>query len=110
MPIQRLRIETRYSESSSTTAPHLAGQLAGLRGDIRSRPVRPWPTSTASWPRPAAQAGSSRCHHLEDMADYAGLNVVCDAWVPGAPGPRLRRGQAARPAVLVEMMVVAAQA
>ena len=49
--------------------------------------------------------------YLKDMADYAGLNEVYDAWVAegAAPGRACVEAKLYDPRVLVEMMVVAAQ-
>ena len=65
-----------------------------------------------------AQAGSDKTRilsvtiYLKDMADYAGLNEVYDAWVAegAAPARACLEAKLYDPRVLVEMMVVAAQA
>jgi enamine deaminase RidA (YjgF/YER057c/UK114 family) len=50
--------------------------------------------------------------YLKDMADYAGMNQVYDAWVAegAAPARACVEAKLYDPRVLVEMMVVAAQA
>ena len=64
-----------------------------------------------------AEAGSDKAHilsltiYLKDMADYAAMNAVWDAWVAegAAPGRACVEAKLYDPRVLVEMMVVAAQ-
>lgn len=63
------------------------------------------------------QAGSSRSQLLQatiwlaDMADFAEMNVVWDAWVPANHAPARACGEAklANPALLVEVIVCAAR-
>ncbi|MFV1463525.1 MULTISPECIES: RidA family protein [unclassified Phaeobacter] len=63
-----------------------------------------------------AEAGSDKTRILQctiwlsDMADFAAMNEVWDAWVPGGHTPARACGEAklARPEFLVEMIVVAA--
>ena len=109
MSIQRLRIEKRYSEIVIHNGTvHLAGQLADdYDGDIREQTRQT-----------LAEAGSDKTRilsvtiYLKDMADYAGLNEVYDAWVAegAAPARACVEAKLYDPRVLVEMMVVAAQA
>lgn len=62
------------------------------------------------------QAGSSREHMLQaivwlaDMADFAEMNAVWDAWVPQGHAPARACGEAklARPELKVEVIVTAA--
>tara|TARA_R110000744_G_scaffold199219_6_gene318470 strand:+ start:1426 stop:1779 length:354 start_codon:yes stop_codon:yes gene_type:complete len=62
-------------------------------------------------------ANSSREHmlsatiYIKDMTDFAGMNSVWDAWVPEGHAPARACVQAsmARPELLVEISVVAAQ-
>lgn len=64
-----------------------------------------------------AQAGSDREHilsatlYIRDMKDFAGMNAVWDAWVPvgHAPARACVEARMARPELLVEVSVVAAQ-
>ncbi|MDH1053979.1 RidA family protein [Aquipseudomonas alcaligenes] len=116
MSIQRLRIEKRYSEIVIHNGTiHLAGQLADdYDGDIREQTRQ----TLANIDRYLAEAGSDKTRilsvtiYLKDMADYAGLNEVYDAWVAegAAPARACVEAKLYDPRVLVEMMVVAAQA
>ena len=115
MSIQRLHTEKRYSEIVIHNGTiHLAGQLADdYDGDIREQTRQ----TLANIDRYLAEAGSDKTRilsvtiYLKDMADYAGLNEVYDAWV--AEGAATARAcveaKLYDPRVLVEMMVVAAQ-
>lgn len=115
MPIQRLRIEKRYSEIVIHNGTvYLAGQLADdYAGDIRAQTRE----TLASIDRFLAEAGSDKSHilsvtiYLKDMADYAGLNAEWDVWVAEGNAPARACVEAAMydPRVLVEMTVVAAQ-
>ena len=116
MSIQRLRIEKRYSEIVIHNGTvHLAGQLADdYDGDIREQTRQ----TLANIDRYLAEAGSDTTKilsvtiYLKDMADYASLNEVYDAWVAegAAPARACVEAKLYDPRVLVEMMVVAAQA
>ncbi|TFH79907.1 RidA family protein [Pseudomonas kribbensis] len=63
------------------------------------------------------QAGSSKEHLLQatiwlaDMADFAAMNAVWDAWVPEGHAPARACGEAklADPRLLVEVIAVAAR-
>ncbi|MFC5049198.1 RidA family protein [Rubritalea spongiae] len=63
------------------------------------------------------QAGSDREHmlsatvYLRDMKDFAAMNAVWDAWVPEghAPARACVEARMARPELLVEVSVVAAE-
>lgn len=63
------------------------------------------------------QAGSDREHilsatvYIRDMKDFAGMNEVWDAWVPEghAPARACVEARMARPELLVEVSVVAAE-
>ena len=63
------------------------------------------------------QAGSDREHmlsatvYVRDMKDFAGMNAVWDAWVPEgyAPARACVEARMARPELLVEISVVAAE-
>ena len=116
MSIQRLRIEKRYSEIVIHNGTvYLAGQLADdYDGDIREQTRQ----TLANIDRYLAEAGSDKTRilsvtiYLKDMADYAGMNQVYDAWVAegAAPARACVEAKLYDPRVLVEMMVVAAQA
>ena len=64
------------------------------------------------------QAGSGRERilsatiYLKDMADFAAMNAIWDAWVPEghAPARACVEAAMARPELLVEISVIAAQA
>ena len=115
MSIQRLRIEKRYSEIVIHNGTvHLAGQLADdYDGDIREQTRQ----TLANIDRYLAEAGSDKTRilsvtiYLKDMADYAAMNAVWDAWVAegAAPARACVEAKLYDPRVLVEMMVVAAQ-
>jgi len=116
MSIQRLHTESRYSEVVIHNGTvYLAGQLADdYDGDIREQTRQ----TLANIDRYLAEAGSDKTRilsvtiYLKDMADYAGLNEVYDAWVAegAAPARACVEAKLYDPRVLVEMMVVAAQA
>ncbi|MBC9252846.1 hypothetical protein A9179_21490 [Pseudomonas alcaligenes] len=116
MPIQRLRIEKRYSEIVIHNGTvYLAGQLADdYAGDIREQTRQ----TLANIDRFLAEAGSDKSKilsvtiYLKDIAaDYAGLNEVYDTWVAEGAAPARACVEATLydPRVLVEMTVVAAQ-
>ena len=115
MPIQRLHTEKRYSEIVIHNGTvYLAGQLADdYAGDIAEQTRQ----TLANIDRLLAEAGSDKAHilsltiYLKDMADYAGMNVLWDAWVAegAAPARACVEAKLYDPRVLVEMMVVAAQ-
>ncbi|WP_394179267.1 RidA family protein [Marinomonas posidonica] len=64
-----------------------------------------------------AQAGSDKEHilsatvYIRDMKDFAAMNAVWDAWVPEghAPARACVEARMARPELLVEVSVVAAE-
>ncbi|TCO76530.1 enamine deaminase RidA (YjgF/YER057c/UK114 family) [Plasticicumulans lactativorans] len=112
---QYLEPEVRYSEAVvHGDTVYLAGQVPEtLDGDIgvQTREV------CAAIDRGLALAGSdkrkllSATVYLRDMADYAGMNAVWDAWLAPGPGPARAcvRAEMADPAYRVEIMVVAAR-
>lgn len=114
MSIQRLHTEKRYSEIVIHNATvYLAGQLADdYSGDIAEQTRQ----TLANIDRLLAEAGSDKAQilsltiYLKDMADYAAMNTVWDAWVAegAAPARACVEGKLYDPRVLVEMMVVAA--
>lgn len=65
-----------------------------------------------------AQTGSSKDHllmatiWLADMADFAEMNAVWDAWIAGVPAPARATGEArlATPDYKVEIIIIAAKA
>jgi enamine deaminase RidA (YjgF/YER057c/UK114 family) len=116
MPIQRLHTEKRYSEIVIHNATvYLAGQLADdYAGDVAEQTRQ----TLANIDRLLAEAGSDKAHilsltiYLKDMADYAAMNTVWDAWVAegAAPGRACVEAKLYDPRVLVEMMLIAALA
>jgi enamine deaminase RidA (YjgF/YER057c/UK114 family) len=114
MSIQRLHTEKRYSEIVIHNAiVYLAGQLADdYSGDIAEQTRQ----TLANIDRLLAEAGSDKAQilsltiYLKDMADYAAMNTLWDAWVAegAAPARACVEGKLYDPRVLVEMMVVAA--
>ena len=114
MPIQRLHTEKRYSEIVIHNGTvYLAGQLADdYAGDIAEQTRQ----TLANIDRLLAEAGSDKAHilsltiYLKDMADYAAMNVLWDAWVAegAAPARACVEAKLYDPRVLVEMTVVAA--
>lgn len=114
MAIQRLHIEKRYSEIVIHNATvYLAGQLADdYTGDVAEQTRQ----TLANIDRLLAEVGSDKAHilsltiYLKDMADYAAMNAVWDAWVAegAAPARACVEAKLYDPRVLVEMTVVAA--
>ncbi|MCM2331023.1 MAG: RidA family protein [Pseudomonas sagittaria] len=114
MSIQRLHTESRYSEIVIHNGTvYLAGQLADdYAGDIQ-RQTR---ETLASVERLLTEAGSDKSRllavtiHLQDLADYAGMNAVWDAWLPAgcAPARTCVEARLYDPRARVEMSVVAA--
>lgn len=91
---------------------YLAGQV-GTAGDSVADQTR---TCLEKVEALLAQADSSKYRILQttiwlaDMADFAEMNEVWDAWVPEGHAPARACGEAklARPELLVEVIVVAA--
>ncbi|HSC82254.1 MAG TPA: RidA family protein [Pseudomonas sp.] len=116
MSIQRLHTEKRYSEIVVHNGTvYLAGQLADdYAADIGEQTRQ----TLANIDRLLAEVGSDKSKilsvtiYLKDMADYAGMNLVWDAWVAAgaAPARACVEAKLYDPRVLVEMSVVAAQA
>ncbi|RHY27101.1 hypothetical protein DYB32_007040 [Aphanomyces invadans] len=114
MSIRRLHTEARYSEVViHNKTVYLSGQLAdNLDGDIRAQTLE----TLASIDVFLADAGTDKAAllsatiYLKDMADYAAMNVVWDAWVlPGAaPARATVQAYMYDPRVLVEISVIAA--
>ncbi|KDO23402.1 hypothetical protein SPRG_22282 [Saprolegnia parasitica CBS 223.65] len=121
--IRRLHVEDRFSEvvvHNGTVevvvhngTVYLSGQLADdLDGGIAAQTAE----TLASIDQFLADAGTDKSRilsvtiYLKDMADYAGMNAVWDAWVVKGATPARATVQSALydPKVLVEMSVVAA--
>ena len=115
MSIQRLHVGPRLSEVAiHNGVVYLAGQVADDSSlDITGQTQQ----VLAAIDRLLAEAGSDKAQilsltiYLKDMADYAAMNAVWDAWVAegAAPGRACVEAKLYDPRVLVEMMVVAAQ-
>ena len=115
MSIQRQHIETRYSECVIyNNTVYLAGQLADdYAGDITEQTRQ----TLANVDKALALAGTDKSKllsvtiYLKDMADYAGMNAVWDAWLIAgtAPARTCVEAKLYDSAALVEMTVVAAQ-
>ena len=113
--IERLQVATRYSEAAiHHGVVYLAGQVPNdVTQGIEGQTVE----VLAMIDDLLAQAGSSKDHlltvtiYLTDMADYAGMNKVWDAWLNQGFAPPRACVQAAlaNPLWKVEIVVVAAQ-
>ncbi len=112
--VRRLHPASRYSEASiHRGVVYLAGQVADdAKADIRGQATQ----VLASVDRLLADAGSDKSRilmaqvYLSDMADFAGMNAVWDAWVsPDSPPARATvEAQLARPGWRIEVVVTAA--
>ncbi|OQR93511.1 translation initiation inhibitor [Thraustotheca clavata] len=113
-PIVRKHVEGRYSEVVVHNGTvYLSGQLAdNLDGGIEQQTRE----TLESIDQFLSDAGTSKERllsvtiYLKDMADYAGMNAIWDAWVVKGATPARTTVQAALydPKVLVEMTVMAA--
>jgi enamine deaminase RidA (YjgF/YER057c/UK114 family) len=115
MQIDRLHVGKRLSEVAiHNNTVYLAGQVPDdttldIGGQTRE--------VLAHVDRLLAEAGSDKtcilsCQiYLADLADYDGMNVAYDAWVPGGHTPPRATVQArlANPDWRIEVVVVAAQ-
>ncbi|KAH9119896.1 hypothetical protein LEN26_011378 [Aphanomyces euteiches] len=101
MDIKRFHAQARYSEAVvHNQTVYLSGQLADdLNGDIE-----------AQTRETLAISPTLRDIYLKDMADYAKMNAIWDAWVvPGAaPARATVQAHLYDPNVLVEISVIAA--
>ncbi|MBB5204290.1 enamine deaminase RidA (YjgF/YER057c/UK114 family) [Inhella inkyongensis] len=114
--IERIGMAARYSEAAIHNGViYLAGQVAEATAgqDITAQTTE----VLGMVDRLLGSCGSSKAHllrveiYLADLADYAGMNAVWDAWVqPGAAPPRATvQAQLAKPEWRVEMVVTAAR-
>jgi enamine deaminase RidA (YjgF/YER057c/UK114 family) len=117
LTIQRFNVENRYSDMAVFNGvAYLAGQVANdLSQDIagQMREVLGMVDGLL------AQANSNKSRilmttiYLADLADYAGMNVVWDAWVAdikdNAPPRATVQANLANPKYKVEVVVIAAQ-
>ena len=115
MTIQRLHVGKRLSEVAIHNGTvYLAGQLAedttqNIEGQTRE--------TLGHIDRLLAEAGSDKHHilscqiYLADVKDFDGMNLVWDEWVSvgNAPPRATVEAKLARPEILIEIIVVAAQ-
>ena len=117
MNIKRFNVENRYSDMAVFNGvAYLAGQVANdLSQDISGQMREVLSIIDAL----LAQANTDKSRilmahiYLADLADYAGMNVVWDAWVADVKGnapPRATvQAKLANPQYKVEVVVTAAQ-
>ncbi|GAA5496236.1 2-iminobutanoate/2-iminopropanoate deaminase [Rubritalea halochordaticola] len=115
MPIERQETKQRMSRIVKHNGTiYLCGQVcADASKDIREQTQ----TMLDKVDALLLQAGSNREHmlsatvYLRDMKDFAAMNEVWDAWVPEghAPARACVEARMARPELLVEVSVIAAQ-
>lgn len=115
MAVQRFHVGDRLSETAVHHGTvYLAGQIAedttqGLEGQTRE--------VLGHIDRLLAEAGSDKTQilscqiYLSDVTQIATMNAVWDAWVPkGHTPPRATvEAKLARPELLIEIVIVAAQ-
>ncbi|AIY42280.1 hypothetical protein LT85_3122 [Collimonas arenae] len=115
MTIQRLHVGKRLSEAAINNGTvYLAGQLAedttqNIEGQTRE--------TLSHIDRLLAEAGSDKHHilscqiYLADVKDFDGMNLIWDEWVSTSSAPPRATVEAklARPEILIEIIVVAAQ-
>lgn len=113
MTITRIETGPRMSQAViHGDTIYLAGQVG--EGTSVAEQTR---TALAEVDALLAQAGSSKAHMLmatiwlADMADFAEMNGVWDAWIAGVPAPARATGEAklAAPDYKVEIIVIAAR-
>ena len=113
MKIERLDGDARMSQAVIHNGiVYLAGQV-GAAGEDAATQTR---ASLASIDALLERAGTDRSHLLQatiwlaDMADFAAMNAVWDAWVDGANAPVRATGEVrlAAPDYRVEVIIVAA--
>jgi enamine deaminase RidA (YjgF/YER057c/UK114 family) len=114
MTLQRFDVGTRLSEMAVHQGVcYLAGQVAGdATQDIRGQTRQ----VLASIDALLARAGSDKARilmcqiFLTDLADFAGMNEVWEAWLPAGQAPPRATvlAQLAKPQWKVEMVVTAA--
>ncbi len=115
MTIQRIETGPRMSQAVvHGDTVYLAGQV-GAPGESVAAQTR---AVLAQVDQLLQQTGSSKDHLLSatiwlaDMADFAEMNGVWDAWVAGHPAPARATGEAklATPEYRVEIIIIAAKA
>jgi enamine deaminase RidA (YjgF/YER057c/UK114 family) len=115
-PIERFDVGARLSEMAiHNGTAYLAGQVPDdLTQDIGGQTAQ----VLAMIDRLLARAGSDKTRilmaqiFLADLADFAGMNAVWDAWVPAGHAPPRATVQArlANPGYRIEVVVTAAVA
>ena len=115
MSVTRLHVGKRLSEVAIHNGTiFLAGQLA----EDTTQNIEAQTRETLSHvDRLLAEAGSDKAHilscqiYLADIKDFAGMNVAWDEWVAAGNSPPRATVEAklARPEILVEIVIVAAQ-
>lgn len=113
MTIQRIEPGTRMSAAVvHGKVAYLSGQVGQADADIQTQ-VR---TALEAADRVLAQVGSDKSRVLQatiwlaDMADFAAMNAVWEAWIDPANPPARATGEArlARPGLKFEVIIVAA--
>ena len=119
MTIERHGVGKRLSDLV-IYAPPPGGRLVYLAGQVPEDPqqgiAEQVKSVLAQIDKLLADAGTDKLHilsatiYLADMADYAAMNAVWDAWVPTGESPARATVEAklARPDYKVEIQVVAA--
>ncbi|KQZ32481.1 RidA family protein [Duganella sp. Root1480D1] len=114
MEIKRFHVGKRMSEIAVHNGTvYLAGQIAEKAGDIKAQTAE----VLGHIDRLLAEAGSDKAHilraqiYITDLANFAAMNEVWEAWVvEGNTPPRATvQAQLANPEWLVEIVVTAAQ-
>ena len=118
MTIERRHVGKRLSESSSSRRAASASSTSPARSPTIRRPTSPAQTQQvlAQIDRLLAEVGSDKTRilsatiYLPDMADFAAMNAVWEAWVaPGqTPARATVEAKLASPDYRVEIQVVAA--
>lgn len=114
MEIKRFHVGKRMSEIAVHNGTvYLAGQIAEKSGDIKAQTTE----VLGHIDRLLAEAGSDKAHilraqiYITDLANFAAMNEVWEAWVvEGHTPPRATvQAQLANPEWLIEIVVTAAQ-
>ncbi|MAC47682.1 RidA family protein [Oceanospirillum beijerinckii] len=115
MTIERIEVGQRMSRIVKHNGTiYLCGQVAADASADIAEQTR---TTLEKVEKLLEQAGSDKEHilsvtvYVRDMKDFAAMNEVWDAWVPEgfAPARACVEARMARPELLVEMTVVAAE-
>ncbi|MGC4250592.1 MAG: RidA family protein [Sphingobium sp.] len=115
MTIQRIETGPRMSQAVvHGDTVYLAGQVAAPGESVAAQTT----AVLAQVDQLLKETGSSKDHllmatiWLADMADFAEMNGVWDAWIAGHPAPARATGEAklATPDFKVEIIIIAARA